>query len=81
MMAKCKYCDDGEVAREGLFCSYVCRDNYDCAVAVNRIKTPIMEAMHTMGRGDVKREILFLEDLMRCLKYDLEDRKHGNERP
>jgi len=76
-MAKCEYCrkPSKAIVPAPYFCSKKCKDNLDAAVATNRVKTPVMEAMRSMANGDIEREKLYLQSLIGCLQFDLKDRE------
>jgi len=79
---KCKYCGKShyinlkkDIGYSNDFCSKYCEDVYDSATAIDIIKGDIMAAMRKMSRGEIEREILFLDGLINCLELDLRDRK------
>lgn len=72
----CTYCGIIPLSGE-VFCSDKCRNNYKSAIAVNIIKTPIMERMS--GLENKKQKEGYLKGLITCLKFDLEDLQKEKE--
>ena len=78
-MKKCLYCNKKlelkkkNKGQENL-CSEKCKDNYVCAVGVSKVKGIIMDMMREVSGKKKRREKIFLEGLITCLKFDLKER-------